>query len=99
MNMPGHNSKEGLKSYLERLTNLANEIDGLKGDMKDIFTEAKENGFDPKALRVLLKRATEDEGKYKARIALEETVEEYSRALGDLASTPLGKAALERVAQ
>lgn len=89
----GHNAKEQLKSVIERLENLAEQIDGLKEDQKEIFAEAKSNGYDPAALRAVLKYRKEDADKRANREALLET---YLHALGDLAETPLGRSAIER---
>lgn len=44
-----------LKSIVERIERLEEEKAGLAGDIRDIFAEAKANGFDIKVLRQVLK--------------------------------------------
>lgn len=39
-----------LRSYVDRILRLKEEEDGLKADIKDIYAEAKSNGFDKTAL-------------------------------------------------
>lgn len=47
-------SHSQLRSIVERVERLDEEIAGLNGDKKDIFAEAKANGFDVKALKAVL---------------------------------------------
>ncbi len=46
----------GLKSYVDRLERLHEEKKGLGEDITEIFSEAKEKGFNPKIIREILKR-------------------------------------------
>jgi len=39
-----------IRSYVDRILRLKEEEDGLKADIKDIYAEAKSNGFDKTAL-------------------------------------------------
>jgi uncharacterized protein (UPF0335 family) len=39
-----------IRSYVDRILRLKEEEDGLKSDIKDIYAEAKSNGFDKTAL-------------------------------------------------
>src|SRR5690606_35546664 len=48
-------SAERLQSYVERLEVLAEEKAALSADISEVMAEAKLEGFDPKALRLLLK--------------------------------------------
>jgi uncharacterized protein (UPF0335 family) len=41
---------ELIRSYVDRILRLKDEEDGLKADIKDIYAEAKSNGFDKTAL-------------------------------------------------
>lgn len=75
----GANSKEQLKSIVERIEHVNDKIDGLRSDVKDIFTEAKGNGFDTKALRQIIRLRAEDPNKRAEREAILET---YMSALG-----------------
>jgi uncharacterized protein (UPF0335 family) len=81
MDQPGHNSKEQLKSIVERVERLAEEIKDLQSDQKDIFVEAKGNGFDVKALRQIIRIRAEDPNKRAEREAILET---YMQTLGML---------------
>ena len=43
-----------LKSVVERIERLEEEKKALAGDIKDVYSEAKANGFDTKALRKVI---------------------------------------------
>jgi uncharacterized protein (UPF0335 family) len=90
----GHNSKEQLRSIVERVENLEAEKANLAVDIRDIYAEAKGNGYDVKALRAIIRRRKQDADKLAEHDALVET---YLHALGMLADLPLGQAAIERV--
>lgn len=89
----GHNSKEQIRSIIERVERLEEEKKVLADDIKDIYAEAKGNGFDVKALRAIVKLRKQDAAKRAEHEAILET---YMHALGMLADTPLGHAAIER---
>ncbi len=78
---PGHNSKEQLKSIVERIERLADDIKGLKDDQSDIYAEAKGNGFDVKVLREIIRIRKQDPN---ARQERETILETYMQALGML---------------
>jgi len=75
----GHNSKEQLKSIVERIERLDGEIKELRDDQKDIFSEAKGNGFDVKALRTIIRMRKMD---VNDRQEQETILETYLHALG-----------------
>lgn len=81
-----------LKSIVERIEKLEEERKALQEDIKDIYTEAKSAGFDPKVLRMVIASRKKDQAEWEEQQALLET---YMKALGQLADTPLGKAALD----
>lgn len=89
----GHNAKEQLRSIIERVERLEEEKKQTADDIKDVYAEAKSNGFDVKALRAIVKRRKQDKEKLAEH---EAQVETYMHALGMLADTPLGQAALAR---
>jgi uncharacterized protein (UPF0335 family) len=91
--MVGSNSREQLKSIIERVERLNEDKQAIQNDIKEIFEEAKGNGFDVKALRAIIKMRAEDAEKREAHEALVET---YMHALGMLADLPLGQSAIER---
>jgi len=93
MSKIGHNvAAERLMSIVERIEKLEEERKHLQEDIKDIYTEAKSAGFDTKVLRMVIANRKKDQAEWEEQQALLET---YMRALGQLADTPLGQAALE----
>lgn len=92
----GHNSvaKDQLKSFVERIERLEEEKAGIASDIRDIYSEAKGNGFDVKALRAIIRLRKQDADERAEHEAILDT---YKHALGMLADLPLGQAALQRV--
>ena len=78
---PAGFAKEQLKSFIERVERLEEEKKAIADDIKDVFAEAKANGFDVKALRTILKMRKEDVDKRREHDAI---VELYLQALGIL---------------
>ena len=93
--MIGHNTIAGdqLKTIVERIERLEEEKKTISDDIRDVFKEAKGNGFDVKALRAIVRLRKQDVDERKEQEAILET---YMAALGMLAGTPLGNAAAER---
>lgn len=89
----GHNSKQQIKSIVDRIERLEDEKQQIADDIKEIYAEAKGNGYDVKALRAIIRRRRQDAAKLAEHEALVET---YMRALGMLADLPLGQAAAAR---
>jgi uncharacterized protein (UPF0335 family) len=44
-----------LKAFIERIERLEEEKAGIAGDIKDVYAEAKGNGFDTKIMRQVIK--------------------------------------------
>jgi len=76
----GHNSfpKEQLRSIIERIENLEGEIKELQSDRADIYSEAKGNGYDCKALRAIVRMRRQDPND---RQEAETILETYMHAL------------------
>ncbi len=72
-----------LKSVVERIERLEEEKAALAGDIKDVFNEAKANGFDVKALRKVIRLRKQDAS---ARREEEAILATYMAALGMLES-------------
>jgi uncharacterized protein (UPF0335 family) len=74
-------AKEELKSFIERVERLEEEIKALNSDKSDVFSEAKSRGYDVKALKkiVALRRQDADERK-----EFEAVLDTYLAALGML---------------
>ena len=82
-----------LKSIVERIERLEEEKKGISDDINGIYTEAKSNGYDVKALREIIRMRKKDANERAEQEAILET---YMAALGMLVGTPLGDAALTR---
>lgn len=74
----GHNQ---LRSITERINNLEDSKKEIANDIRDVYAEAKSNGFDPKALREIVRRQRADAQKLAEHEALVET---YMASLGML---------------
>jgi uncharacterized protein (UPF0335 family) len=68
-----------LKSFIERIERLEEEKAGIAGDIKEIYAEAKGNGFDTKALRKIVSLRKKDFNERKEEEAI---LELYMQALG-----------------
>jgi uncharacterized protein (UPF0335 family) len=82
-----------LKTIVERIEALEDDRAIIAEGIKDIYTEAKSNGFDPKILKQIVALRRKDAAKVAEEKVLLAT---YMDALGMLADTPLGQAAIER---
>jgi uncharacterized protein (UPF0335 family) len=81
MTETGHNSNAQLKSLVERIENVNDQIKDLTSDRSDIFIEAKGSGLDVKALRkiIALRKLSADD-----RAQQDAILETYMQALGML---------------
>jgi uncharacterized protein (UPF0335 family) len=75
----GHNSNEQLRSIVERVERLEEDKAAIGSDIKDVFTEAKGNGYDVKALRTIIRLRKQSPDDIAAQEAVLET---YKTALG-----------------
>lgn len=75
----GGNSKGQLRSLVERVERLEEEIKGLNGDKKEVYAEAKGAGFDTKIIKrvVALRRLDSSE-----RMEQDSLLDIYLQALG-----------------
>ena len=81
-----------LQSFVNRIEALEGQRASLGQDVKDIYAEAKSEGFDTKALRkVIALRKLDAEDRQRGEMILAS----YMAALGMLGDTPLGRAAVE----
>ena len=74
-------AKDQLKAFIERVERLEEEKKALSDDIRDVYAEAKGNGFDVKALRTVVKMRKQDVDERKEQEAILET---YLHALGML---------------
>lgn len=106
----GHNGfePETVKGFVARIERLhkdiasekgsyAQAIGVIRGDIKEIFDEAKDAGIPKKELKAVIKTRALEARVAAARDDLEaeqqDTYDNIRLALGDLADTPLGEAA------
>jgi uncharacterized protein (UPF0335 family) len=82
-----------LQSIVERIERLEEEKRTLAEDVKEVYLEAKGTGFDPKIIRKIISMRRQDSSK---RMEEQAMIATYMEALGMLADTPLGQAALDR---
>jgi uncharacterized protein (UPF0335 family) len=80
-----------LQGFVSRLDNLSDDRDALNGDFREVYDEAREAGYNIKALRQLVRERRMDQD---ALAALNETLDEYRAKLGGLVDMPLGEAAV-----
>jgi uncharacterized protein (UPF0335 family) len=86
----GHNSdaaavptatfaKEQLRAIVERIERLEEEKKTISDDIRDVYAEAKGNGFDVKAMRTIVRMRKQDAGE---RAEQETVLDLYLHALG-----------------
>jgi len=74
-------AKDQLKAVIERIERLEEEKKTTSDDIREIYAEAKINGFDVKALRTIVRLRKLDTDERKEQEAVLET---YMHALGML---------------
>ena len=67
-----------LKSFMDRIEKLEEEMANIRSDIREIYAEAKDYGYDPKIMRVILRLQKLDEAD---RSELDELTETYRVAL------------------
>ena len=68
-----------LKSFIERLERLLEEKNNINFDIKEVFSEAKSMGYDPKIMRKILTLRNMD---VNERLEQETLLKTYKNALG-----------------
>lgn len=87
----GHNSTvnaQHLRQFIERIERMHEEKQAIADDIKEIYAEAKGNGFDPKIIRQIVQERKMDPDKREEERALRDL---YLRALSRWEDTPLGQ--------
>lgn len=87
MSQIGHNSKtrvggiaaEQLQSIIDRIEKLEEEKAAIASDIKDVYAEAKSNGFDTKTLRKIIQLRKQEPAE---RDEAEHLLDTYRAALG-----------------
>lgn len=72
-------SNDQLRLFMERIERLDEEKKGISDDIRDVFSEAKSQGYDTKIMRQILKlrKMTSDD-----RAEMEALLDVYKSALG-----------------
>jgi uncharacterized protein (UPF0335 family) len=76
-------AKDHLKAFVERIERLEEEKKAIADDVRDVYAEAKANGFDTKALRAVVRLRKLDAEERQEQEAILDT---YLQALGMLGS-------------
>lgn len=82
-----------LRSIVERIERLEEEKKTIADDIREVYAEAKGNGYDVKIIRKVIAIRKRDANE---RAEEEAILDLYLQALGDLRDTPLGQAAVSR---
>lgn len=80
----GHNSVtaiavDQLRSIIERVERLEDDKKAITDDIKDVYAEAKGNGYDVKALRTIVRLRKQDADERQEQEAI---LEAYKASLG-----------------
>jgi uncharacterized protein (UPF0335 family) len=70
-----------LKAIVERINRLEDEKKTFSDDIRDVYAEAKGNGYNPTAIRVIVRKQRADKAKADA---LEAEVQAYMTEMGML---------------
>ena len=68
-----------LRLFIERIERLSEELKGLQDDIKDVYLEAKANGYDVKTMRAIVRMRKMERN---ARAEAEALLATYANALG-----------------
>jgi uncharacterized protein (UPF0335 family) len=79
-----------IRAFVERIENIDSEIQELNEQKKEVFAEAKGDGFDVKILKEIVKLRKQDEEERDER---ESMLDLYMRAMEQAASEKVAKAA------
>jgi uncharacterized protein (UPF0335 family) len=74
-------ARDHLKAFVERIERLEEEKKALADDIRDVYAEAKANGFNVKALRAIVRMRKQS---LEERREQEAVLEIYMHALGML---------------
>lgn len=75
----GGNARDQLRSYIDRIERLEEEKKAIADDIREVYAEAKANAFDPKIMRIVVRRRKMDAAEREEQDALVGT---YSHSLG-----------------
>lgn len=84
---PDSVAQDQIRAFIERIERLEEEKSAIAGDIKEVYAEAKGNGFDTKVLRKVIAIRKQD---HAERMEQEALLELYLSALGMQASFNFG---------
>ena len=90
MSGPGGVAGDRLRAFVERIERLEEEIKQLSDDKKDVYAEAKGDGFDVKILKEVIKLRKQDKDE---RDEHETLLDVYMRAMDTASPAPVAEAA------
>ena len=91
--MISEENKKKLAGYVAEIERIETMIAEMMADKKTIYASANDSNFSTKAIRTVVKERKTDRSKREAFATL---CDAYRHALGMLADTPLGAAAMQR---
>jgi len=75
----GNVAADQLRLFIERIERLEEEKKGIGDDVKDVYLEARANGYDVKTMRAIVRLRKMDRN---SRMEAEALLETYKSALG-----------------
>lgn len=72
-------AQDQIKALIERIERLEEEKSAIAGDIKEVYAEAKGNGFDTKVLRKVIALRKQDQNE---RMEMQALIDLYMEALG-----------------
>jgi uncharacterized protein (UPF0335 family) len=75
----GNVAADQLRLFIERIERLEEEKKGIADDVKDVYSEAKSNGYDPKIMRMVVRLRKMESHTRQEQDAILET---YRTAIG-----------------
>jgi uncharacterized protein (UPF0335 family) len=79
-----------IRSFVERIEQIENEIKDLNEVKKEVFSEAKREGFDVKILKEIIKLRKQDQDE---RDEYDSLLDVYMRAMDEADPAPVAEAA------
>ena len=79
MSNPGGVAADQLRAFVERIERLEEEKKAISDDIKDVYAEAKGNGYDVKVIRQVVRLRKQDSNE---RQEMEALLDLYLHALG-----------------
>lgn len=83
-------AQDQLRAFIERVERMNEEAAAIKADIKEIFDEARGNGFDVKVMKRIIRMRAQDANELREESAI---LALYMRALGMLPPEYLDEAA------